>query len=178
MREHKILAFIGCLVGMLLLLGLAWGAETQAGSKPKETKKETQSNPRHVLKPPSKAVVKRPSTQNPPAISLSRDPFRTLVIRQSDGSQYPALPGKQGLVISQMQVKGIIKAGGENLAVVGTPQSPAAIFLHKDDEVFNGTVLAIDDSSVLFRERMVDPLGKPFTREVLKKLSGSTGVSQ
>lgn len=178
MKRHRILTSIGCLAGTLWLFGSIWGAEKPAGTKPKEAKKETRSNPRDLLKLSSKTVVKQPPQQNPPAIPLSRDPFRTLVIRRSDESQYPTLPGKQGLVIDQMQIRGVVKAGGQTFAVVGTPQSSAAIFLRKDDEVFNGSVLAVDESSVLFRERMVDPLGKPYTRDVLKKLSGSTGVSQ
>ena len=46
-----------------------------------------------------------------------------------------------------------------------------AYFLHENDPVFNGYVLKITGDSVVFQETFQDKLGKPLTREIVKKLT-------
>jgi hypothetical protein len=45
-----------------------------------------------------------------------------------------------------------------------------AYFLHENDPVFNGYVVRITGDSVIFKETVQDKFGKPFTREVTKKI--------
>ena len=48
-----------------------------------------------------------------------------------------------------------------------------AYFLHENDPVFNGYVVKITGDSIIFKETVQDRLGKPFTREVTKKITTS-----
>ena len=45
-----------------------------------------------------------------------------------------------------------------------------AYFLRENDPVFNGYVVKITGDSVVFQETVQDKLGKPFTREVVKRI--------
>jgi len=46
-----------------------------------------------------------------------------------------------------------------------------AYFLRENDPVFNGYVVKITPDSIVFKQTLTDKLGKPFTREVTKKIS-------
>ena len=46
-----------------------------------------------------------------------------------------------------------------------------AYFLRENDPVFNGYVVKITGDSVIFSESGQDLMGKPFTREVTKKIA-------
>jgi len=48
-----------------------------------------------------------------------------------------------------------------------------AYFLRENDPIFNGYVVKITGDSVIFRETIHDKLGKPFTRDVAKKITTS-----
>jgi len=46
-----------------------------------------------------------------------------------------------------------------------------AYFLHENDPVFNGYVVRITGDSVVFKENIVDRIGRQGTREVVKKVT-------
>ncbi len=46
-----------------------------------------------------------------------------------------------------------------------------AYFLRENDPIFNGYVLRITGDSIVFKENFQDNLGKPRTREIVKKIS-------
>jgi hypothetical protein len=46
-----------------------------------------------------------------------------------------------------------------------------AYFLRENDPVFDGFVLKITGDSIVFKETVQDKLGKPFTKEVTKKIN-------
>jgi hypothetical protein len=63
-----------------------------------------------------------------------------------------------------------VKAESGFIAVV-TNSLNKAYFLHENDPVFNGYVMRITGDSVVFQETVQDKFGKPFTREVTKRLT-------
>lgn len=98
-----------------------------------------------------------------------RDPFVSPVVNQSmEGSGCST--GKRCLTIDQIALRGVVKADVGMIAVV-VNSLDKAYFLHENDPVFNGYVVRITGDSIVFKETMQDKLGKPFTREVTKKIT-------
>lgn len=119
-------------------------------------------------KAPAKAKAEAKQPVTPSLAAGRRDPFRSLLIKAEQ--QAAALPpGKKGLVIAQLSVDGIVRSPNGMIAVVTNPQK-RVFFLREKDEVHNGTVERITAEGVVFKESSVDPFGKPFTREIMKKL--------
>jgi Tfp pilus assembly protein PilP len=102
------------------------------------------------------------------AMNGKRDPFFSPVVQQNSGSGCST--GKKCLEIGQINVRGVVKAESGFIAVV-TNSLNKAYFLHENDPVFNGFVVKITGDSVVFQETMQDKLGKPFTREVTKRIT-------
>ncbi|MCZ6491834.1 MAG: hypothetical protein O7A06_15065, partial [Acidobacteria bacterium] len=94
--------------------------------------------------------------ENAPAASQSsgvrrrRDPFRTLVVQRADDDLPDRLPpGKAGLVIGQLQVQGIASSiDGTWIALVEN-NTGIAYFLREGDQLYNGTVSAINPDRVV-----------------------------
>jgi Tfp pilus assembly protein PilP len=101
------------------------------------------------------------------AMNGKRDPFFSPVVQQSSGPGCST--GKKCLDIGQINLRGVVKSESGFIAVV-TNSLNKAYFLHENDPVFNGYVLKITGDSVVFQETVQDKLGKPLTREVVKKL--------
>jgi Tfp pilus assembly protein PilP len=97
-----------------------------------------------------------------------RDPFFSPVVQQPTGSGCST--GKKCLEIGQINLRGVVKSDAGFIAVV-TNTLNKAYFLHENDPVFNGYVVRITGDSVVFQETVQDKLGKPFTREVVKKIT-------
>ena len=102
------------------------------------------------------------------AMNGKRDPFFSPVVQQNSGSGCST--GKKCLEIGQINLRGVVKAEAGFIAVV-TNSADKAYFLHENDPVFNGYVVRITGDSVVFQETVQDKLGKPFTREVTKKIT-------
>ena len=102
------------------------------------------------------------------AMNGKRDPFFSPVVQQPTGSGCST--GKKCLEIGQINLRGVVKSESGFIAVV-TNTLNKAYFLHENDPVFNGFVMRITGDSVVFQETVQDKLGKPFTREVVKRIS-------
>ncbi len=115
--------------------------------------------------------------ENAPAASQSsgvrrrRDPFRTLVVQRADDELPDRLPpGKAGLVIGQLQVQGIASSiDGTWIALVEN-NTGIAYFLREGDQLYNGTVSAINPDRVVFMEVTTNARGQKITREVIKRI--------
>jgi hypothetical protein len=131
------------------------------------TKIAAQENQASVIKKvePAKPPVVEPKKW---AMTGKRDPFFSPVVQQNAGSGCST--GKKCLDIGQINVRGVVKAETGFIAVV-TNSLNKAYFLHENDPVFNGFVVKITGDSVVFQETMQDKLGKPFTREVVKRIT-------
>jgi hypothetical protein len=101
------------------------------------------------------------------AMNGKRDPFFSPVVQQASGSGCST--GKKCLEIGNINLRGVVKSDTGFIAVV-TNSLNKAYFLRENDPVFNGYVLKITGDSVTFSETVEDKLGKPFTREVVKRI--------
>ena len=101
------------------------------------------------------------------AMNGKRDPFFSPVVQQPSGSGCST--GKKCLEIGNINLRGVVKSDSGFIAVV-TNSLNKAYFLRENDPVFNGYVVKITGDSVVFQETVEDKLGKPFTREVVKRI--------
>ncbi len=122
---------------------------------------------------PKAAAASKPAEAPKPepkkwAMNGKRDPFFSPIVQQASGSGCST--GKKCLEIGQINVRGVVKSENGFIAVV-TNSLNKAYFLHENDPVFNGYVLKITGDSVVFQETFQDKLGKPLTREIVKKIT-------
>ena len=101
------------------------------------------------------------------AMTGKRDPFISPVVNRGGGSGCST--GKKCLDIEQIALHGVVKSDNGMIAVV-TNGLNKAYFLRENDPVFNGYVVKITVDSVVFKETVQDRLGKPFTKDVVKRL--------
>jgi Tfp pilus assembly protein PilP len=97
-----------------------------------------------------------------------RDPFISPVVNRSGGSGCST--GKKCLDIEQISLHGVVKSDNGMIAVV-TNGLNKAYFLRENDPVFNGYVLKITVDSIVFKQNFQDRLGKPFTKDVVKRIT-------
>jgi len=98
-----------------------------------------------------------------------RDPFVSPVVAHNlTGSGCST--GKRCLAIDQIALKGVVRSDNGMIAVVVNAVNKA-YFLRENDPVFNGYVVKITGDSIIFKETLQDKLGKPFEREVTKKIN-------
>ena len=100
------------------------------------------------------------------AMTGKRDPIFSPVV-QAAGSGCST--GKKCLEIGNINLRGVVKSDSGFIAVV-TNNLNKAYFLRENDPVFNGYVVKITGDSVVFQETVEDKLGKPFTREIVKRI--------
>lgn len=102
-----------------------------------------------------------------------RDPFRSLFEEAATRRKGPRPPGIAGMLVTEIDLAGIVKdtQGGNIALFMGSDNK--GYFLRAGDEVYDGTVLAIDPAAgaVTFRQQVDDPrLIKPY-RDVVKRLT-------
>ena len=116
------------------------------------------------------ASAPKPAKQEEKKFSMTgkRDPFISPVVNRQGGSGCST--GKKCLDIDQIAVRGVVKADTGMIAVV-TNGLNKAYFLRENDPVFNGYVEKITVDSVVFKQNFQDRLGKPFTKDVVKRLT-------
>jgi hypothetical protein len=146
-------------------------ATTAAKAKPTATEPSPELKKTGLASVPSdQPNVVAKSTNNGKVFNKTakRDPFLTII--QSPGQvNTSCTTGKKCLVIGQIVLKGIVKSGNGMLALVEN-QYRKAYFLRENDPVFNGQVVKITADSVVFRETVVDRVGRESAREVVKKV--------
>lgn len=96
-----------------------------------------------------------------------RDPFQTIIRTQT--GEVACATGKKCLVIGKIDLKGIVRSQNGMIAIVSNQQRKT-YFLHENDPVFNGAVVKITPDSVVFRETVVDRVGRQSTREIVKRI--------
>jgi len=116
---------------------------------------------------PAKAEAAKPKQEDKKwAMNGKRDPFFSPVVQQGGSG---CSTGKKCLEIGAINLRGVVKSDNGFIAVV-TNNLNKAYFLRENDPVFNGYVVKITGDSVVFQETIQDKLGKPFTREVVKRI--------
>jgi len=150
---------------------VANAAPKQAPDK-QQTAKGTKPAPAPTPAPAEAAkTASAPKPQPKPeekkwAMTGKRDPFFSPVV-QASGSGCST--GKKCLEIGNINLRGVVKSDSGFIAVV-TNNLNKAYFLRENDPVFNGYVVKITGDSVVFQETVEDKLGKPFTREIVKRI--------
>ncbi len=177
-------------------------AAATATAKPAQTTKTAQSSTAKSATPakhqaaaakstPAKAAEKKPAAKQVPAANTAetkapeageqkteekvsaknrRDPFVSIVMSR-EGPPC-AGGGKKCLAIDQVILQGVVRSPNGPIAVVsgGTNKT---YFLRENDPVYNGVVVKISPDSILFRETVMDRLGKTSQRDVVKKIRPS-----
>ena len=124
--------------------------------------------------PEKKAATPAPAVvQNEPAKLPSpgrRDPFLNPLVAAGARNPSNCTTGKRCLVIDQIILKGVVQMKNGNLALVENAGKRPYV-LHENDSLFNGSVVKITGASLILREESNDILGRPVTREVVKKVT-------
>jgi Tfp pilus assembly protein PilP len=165
-------------------------AKTQASTKPQTATapKAAQASEKPTVKVTAKPAAKTAATASKTtAVAASeaeasksdkqedkkysmtgkRDPFVSPVVNRQGGSGCST--GKKCLDIEQIALHGVVKSDNGMIAVV-TNSLNKAYFLRENDPVFNGYVVKITVDSIVFKETFQDRLGKPFTKDVVKRI--------
>ena len=157
--------------------------KTQSPMAPKAAKKpELKVAAKPEVKPAAKAAASTPKPASSEAEAVNpdkptedkkysmtgkRDPFISPVVNRQGGSGCST--GKKCLDIEQIALHGVVKSDNGMIAVV-TNGLNKAYFLRENDPVFNGYVVKITVDSIVFKETLQDRLGKPFTKDVVKRI--------
>ena len=125
--------------------------------------------------------VKTAPLKNPPIAAGRRDPFKAFVVPSAVVSRSlpaaGALPaGTRGLVISSLQLQGVVRQEpANNMIAVVTNSTKRAYFLRVNDTVYNGVVSKITPEAIYFTENTLDSRGQAATHEVEIKLGPAPG---
>jgi type IV pilus assembly protein PilP len=115
-----------------------------------------------------------------------RDPFVSLVkpVGPQGGKVRPQ--GLPGFLIQEVALKGVVKTSGGGLGPASSAGYIAILqgtdgksyFVTVGQRLFDGVIVAIDASSVSFRQEVTDPLSPVRTRDVRKTLYPSEEARQ
>jgi len=142
---------------------------------PKAALKAAQQHPPSPMAPKAvKPAAEKEPAPAPPAPAAAgrgkRDPFVNPVMARGPGPG-PCAGGKRCLAIDQLVVRGVVKGPRGWIAIVENP-AKKTYFLNDNDEVYDGAVVKITGDSVVFKQNVLDAMGRTSTRQVEKKLSG------
>ena len=101
-----------------------------------------------------------------------RDPFRSLYEEAAARGKRPRPRGVAGMLVAEVELTGIIRDAEKGNVAVLMGSDNKGYFLRVGDDVYDGTVIAIDPvgGTVTFRQQVDDPrLIKPY-RDVVKRL--------
>jgi Tfp pilus assembly protein PilP len=149
-------------------------APVPAQPKPVAVKPKPAATPvaKTAVKPRKTAAaeVKKAALRTDAAKGVSkRDPFLS-PIRESGVMGPTCTTGKKCLAINTVVLRGIVKSQNGMIAVVESSTRRISYFLRENDPVFNGYVVKITGDTIVFRENVMDRLGKQNTRDVVMKV--------
>lgn len=105
-----------------------------------------------------------------------RDPFISLLIGRTLGKPNRK-PGVQGMLISEVDLKGIVKDSQGFTAMLAGPDRKV-YFVRVGADLADGKVINITQTKVVFREEIKDPLTlKPY-RDIEKSLTPGEGAEE
>lgn len=150
-------------------------AKTMAKAKPKPAV----ATPRvkSPMKPrPAKAVAQKPAPEMAaPSTGMAtatrkRDPFISPVQARIEGMAGACGGGKRCLAVGEIVLRGVVKSPNGMIAVVEN-SARKTYFLRENDPIFNGFVQKITADTVVFREHIVDNVGRDSQRDVTKTVN-------
>jgi Tfp pilus assembly protein PilP len=160
-----------------LVLGGLLAAQTGMGAAAKNTASAA-AKPVPKAQAPASASAPPAAPAKPaatPARSGRRDPFVSPVRarQEADRSNPVCTTGARCLPINQIVLKGVVKTPSGMIAMVENA-ARKQYNLRENDPVLNGMVLKITGDSIIFRETVTDAVGRPATREVVKRVTAPT----
>lgn len=101
--------------------------------------------------------------------TAERDPFVSRIVERTRNGGAPCMgTGRQCLTVGDVSLHGVVVSQGHMLAVV--VNGDHTYFLREHDPLADGEVVRINRDSIVMHERLTDEVGRPFTREVTKKI--------
>ena len=98
-----------------------------------------------------------------------RDPFRSLLVRNTIDRDRARPPGLGGVMVEEVELQGTVRTKTGWIAMVRASDNRSYL-LRKGQALFDGEVMEITATEVVFRQNVNDPTNpKPF-REVSKSL--------
>lgn len=103
-----------------------------------------------------------------------RDPFVSLIKPVEAGGRSQAKkPGMDGFLIQEVALRGIVKTQQGFIAMFQGADGKS-YFVKAGQRLYDGAILAVDQSSVTFRQEVADPLSPVKTREFKRTLNNET----
>lgn len=157
------------LLAIAMTAGAAWAQAPAKKKAPASQAVAGESTPVKAAKPSAAKPATAAAATKPAG---KRDPFISIVQARGGpgGPGVTCTTGKRCLVIDQLVLRGVVRTQSGMIAVVANAANKA-YFLRENDPVFNGFVSKITGDSVIFRENVMDNLGRQTQREVVKKVS-------
>jgi Tfp pilus assembly protein PilP len=144
------------------------GAQTAASDESEKAKDEQNSKTiEKIIEESENVLAGRGFTYDPAG---RRDPFRSLV-EQTKAEKGPRPKGIAGMLISEVDLVGIVQKGRDNLAFFNGSDNKG-YFLRVGDQLYDGRIIQIDrhTGQVVFRQEINDPRSiKPY-RDITKRL--------
>jgi Tfp pilus assembly protein PilP len=106
-----------------------------------------------------------------------RDPFVSLNKRIEGGERGARPQGIEGFLIQELALKGVVKTPEGYISMLEGPDAKS-YFVRVGQKVYDGVIIAMDGSSVTFRQDVTDPLSPVKTREMKKDLYPSEEATQ
>ena len=176
-RRHRLLRALAALAAPVLAGALTLAADnpaagTSSGSgstAEAEQKKDEQSTKtiEKIIEESESVLAGRGFTYDPAG---RRDPFRSLV-EQTKADRGPRPKGIAGMLISEVDLVGIVQKGKENVAFFNGSDNKG-YFLRVGDQLYDGRIIQINRATgqVVFRQEINDPRSiKPY-RDITKRL--------
>lgn len=162
---------------------------TATPAKTTSTPAKAAATPAKTTPAPAKTQAAKPAAPRPSAVKEEpkteakaplksaktagrRDPFISpvRVAEEKNASSSACLTGARCLVIDQVVLKGVVKTQQGWIAMVEN-SAKKQYNLREKDPVMNGSVYKITQDSVIFRENVIDNLGRSTTKEVVKRVT-------
>ena len=125
--------------------------------------------------PPSPGAAPTPPQNYTYSPDSRRDPFVSLLNRGSDDPRKrdgaPRPEGIAGISVDEVVIRGIVQSRGAWVAMVGAPNG-RTYTIRAGDRLLDGSVRAINATTVILMQEVNDPLSLEKQREVRKYLRG------
>ena len=145
-------------------------------STPASTTAAKSTTAKKPAKTPATTAMAKPAkpAENQSAEDLGkgkRDPFISPVVTRIVGPGGPACTsGPHCLVIDQVTLQGTVKTEKGWIAVLANP-AKKVYYLRLNDAMFDGYIERIDANSVVFKQDVLDAMGRKTQREVVKSVT-------
>jgi hypothetical protein len=181
------------LIALLLLVAGAWAVRAQPQKQPQKPQAPPpKQQPAKPQEPPPEEAAPGPDLGNIDEIlegeedvlsggtgfsydpGNRRDPFKSL-LAGPDRPEFrgPRPEGVPGLLIDEIDLTGIFRTSKGFVAQVVAANQKKSYLLKEGDQLYDGDVVSINRSEVVFKQIVQDPTAlKPF-REVVKSLNPS-----